>query len=264
MKHDRPKTKLAEPPDGWQDDNLSRFITATNQNTYATFDAQPECWNFLARIEATLDYFINHIDDKAIPENVNLFLLFRMHAAYLSALRLFVATQYADTYPLLRSALEYGLYEFYLSHHPDKRGVWENRHASEEARKLSRSLSPSLMTKFLTECNAALGEEVKNLYDLTIDFGAHPNPQAVNASLRAVYTETGLKPQFEVITTIWNYWFGFTLEQCSWVGIALIEIMSSLVPEQADKLEITIQLTSLKEDSEGVLRSVFTRMKNRF
>lgn len=187
-----------------------------------------------------------------------------MHAAYLSALRLFVATQYADTYPLLRSALEYGLYEFYLSHHSDKRGIWEDRHTSEEARKLSRGLSPSAMIRFLTVRDATLGEEVKYLYDLAIDFGAHPNPQAVNASLGAIYTKGGLTPEFHVITTIWTPWFGFTAEQCFRAGIALIEIMLSLLPEQSDELEAIAELTSLKEDFGNVLESIATRLEYGF
>lgn len=228
-------------PQGWQDDPLSRFFQMATYNSCAIFDRYRTQWKLLAGIDAAFDRLVANLAPS--PYQTSVFLLQRSHSAYLAALRLVLATQYVDAYPLLRSTLEYGLYALYFRDHPSAFEDWSKRHfeGKKSREKARKSFSNNKMLNHLKKKDERLGEFVKKSYDETIDLGAHPNPGAVASAYREV-VENG-----ETYTEI-NYFAGeglgfrLAIQRATNIGVQAIEVASCAFPERAKILGIPQEL----------------------
>lgn len=226
--------RLLEPP-GWQDDLLSRFFATSNYNTFSLFDRYKAEWQLFAGIDDTFDKLVGNLD--TTPYETSVFLLQRSHSAYLAALRLLVATQYVDAYPLLRSVIEYGVYALYFRDHPEAFETWSQRHYGDEERRAARRLKFSVMLNHLENKDERLGKAAQKFYDMTIDLGAHPNPGAI---VSAYKQDTQGDEVYNEVNYLAGEGLGFQLavKQVTLVGILALEIASCVFPERANILSI--------------------------
>ncbi len=91
--------------------------------------------------------------------------------------------QAAETFPQLRSCLEYALYALHINEYPALAEVWLRRHENEESlQEVKRSFRHVRIMKTLLARDVALHSSLSELYQRTIDFGGHPNERAVSNS----------------------------------------------------------------------------------
>lgn len=99
----------------------------------------------------------------------------RARGAHLAAVRLLLGGHVAEVYPLMRVALEDAVYAHRTKDKQTAR-IWLKRGESDECRRTARKalqFRPSL--EGLKNEDSVIADAVSQFYELTIDFGAHPN-----------------------------------------------------------------------------------------
>jgi len=102
------------------------------------------------------------------------------------------------------------------------------------------------MTRAVKKLDERLGQIYEDLYDRTIQWGAHPNEKTVTQSL-------GLKsnPGETVLEQVYLQEDGYVLD--SWirtanqVGICVLKIFEFVHPERFEKLEVHARIDSLAQ-----------------
>lgn len=163
---------------------LLKFIKSAQQNTIATFH------NFentpVIQAMFTINELFNKISAiKHSPCKELLLPLFvsRCHSTYLGAVRLVTSGQVVETYMLLRGCIENALYAHFIqtdptldSELPSRITTWLKREDDEEAKRACRNMySYGRLRRNLAKYNQDLGSKMSDLYEHTLDYGAHPN-----------------------------------------------------------------------------------------
>jgi hypothetical protein len=163
---------------------LLEFLKCAQQNTIATLH------NFektqVIQSMFTIDELFNQISEIKHSYSKELLLpLFasRCHSTYLGAARLITSGQVVETYMLLRGCIENALYAHFIqtdptldNELPERMSTWIAREDSEESRKACRNMfSYSKLKKNLAKHSLVLKNKMSDLYEHTLDYGAHPN-----------------------------------------------------------------------------------------
>lgn len=168
-------------PPRWAEDSLSDFIHDSFKNTLATFVHKKQAFNLLREVDRVFKVIGRNLDNSENP--LTPALLYRSHYAYLASCRLSMSGQVSESFPQLRSCLEYALYALHINENSDLAEVWLRRHENEESlKKVKRSFHHVNIMKTLFARNTALHRSLSKLYQRTIDFGGHPNERAVSSS----------------------------------------------------------------------------------
>ena len=236
---------LLEPPPGWGRDELTKFIDLAASNTYATFHNLKADYSKLSGIDATFYKLIHNLYNT--KDWFASFFLMRAHSSFLSAVRLTLSGQIPEAYAGLRLTLENALYGFYLAKNPASRHTWLRRHDSEQAKQKVRNefRIRTLLKTFQAE-DAAEGSAVENLYERTIDYGAHPNERALSQSLGM--GRGGGKVRFQII-----YLNGErsalreALRDAARIGACALAMFRAVYKERFDLLGLTATLHQLRQ-----------------
>ena len=168
-------------PPRWAEDSLSDFIHDSFKNTLATFIHKKQAFNLLREVDRVFKSIAGNLDNSENP--LAPAMLYRSHSAYLASCRLSMSGQASETFPQLRSCLEYALYALHINDKPSLAEVWLRRHENEESlKKVKRSFLHVDVMKTLLARDADLHNSLSELYQRTIDFGGHPNERAVSSS----------------------------------------------------------------------------------
>lgn len=174
------QNELPLPP-RWAEDPLSEFIQASFQNALASFVHKKHAFSLLLKVDGAFRRIAGNLDNSENP--IVPALLHRSHSAFLASCRLSMSGQAAETFPQLRSCLEYALYALHINDDPSLAEVWLRRHENEESlKKAKRSFLHVAIMKTLLARDVALHSSLSELYQRTIDFGGHPNERAVSSS----------------------------------------------------------------------------------
>lgn len=168
-------------PSRWAGDSLSDFIQAAFTNALATFVHKKHAFDHLLRIDGAFGRIGENFDNAANP--LVAAMVHRSHSAFLASCRLAMSGQAVETFPLLRSCLEYALYALHINENSTFADVWLRRHDNDESlREVRRVFKHVRVMETLLNRDAALHEDISGLYERTIDFGGHPNERAVSSS----------------------------------------------------------------------------------
>lgn len=181
-----------ETPTGWTQDRLSEFLESSFRNSLAFFERRRGAWERLKEIDGA---FLALGESR--PLGIPAFFLFRAHSTFRAAVRSVTSGQVPETYPLLRSALEWALYAAHV-HGEDRRSeVWLRRHDGEapdgsstpESENSRRAVRNEFLVSRLFASLEVRSRDVhartKNLHEDAIDLGAHPNERALTSSMRS-------------------------------------------------------------------------------
>ncbi|MBW8015124.1 MAG: hypothetical protein FVQ82_02985 [Planctomycetes bacterium] len=163
---------------------LLEFIISAQDNTIATlhnFENTP-----VIQAMFTIDELFNEISVIKHRYSKELLLpLFvsRCHSTFLGAVRLITSGQVVETYMLLRGCIENALYAHFIqtdptldTDSPERMFIWLKREDDEKSRKVCRNMfSYSKLKKNLINHSSELGSKISDLYEHTLDYGAHPN-----------------------------------------------------------------------------------------
>jgi len=174
------ETTLSLPPH-WSDDSLSEFLKCAFDNTLATFVHKTEAFELLKQVDDCFMIIGSNLNN---PTNLVCgILLLRSHSAFRAGCRLAMSGQAADAFPSLRACLEFALYAIHIQR-KSLSTVWLNRHENADSHKKSKS--EFQMTKVMGSLQSksiAQHKIIKELYERTIDFGAHPNERSVTSNM---------------------------------------------------------------------------------
>lgn len=173
-------------PVGWGDDLLSEFQTIAYKNELATFVHAPQWQKALLDVATVLkkcsSYAIDHVLKTDEPSAMLLFLT--ANNQYLASARSVSAGHCLPVYPTGRATVESALYGWYLSTNKDAALRWNNKPTDKEARKKwNNEFSFSSLTKKLRTIDVGLADWAIYLHQLAIDFGAHPNKDALYSNM---------------------------------------------------------------------------------
>ncbi len=173
-----PRVRQPDPPKGWGQDDLTDYWVAAQQNRWATFANHTKAFQRLIAVDRLFLTFAegwNDPDDMDTPA-----LAFRAHAAFRAAAQNATAGQVGDTFPTIRAAIEMAAYAVYLTFNPEAKKIWLHRSENEAARKAARRVfSHAKIERHIRGVDGWLAAFYSDLYEFSIDHGAHPNEQAL-------------------------------------------------------------------------------------
>jgi len=177
------------PPPKWGEDELTGFFNAERQNQFATFVHHPLAETLIE---------IDSIQLRALQGWVNPRPFFapqffvRAHSSYRGAAASAFAGRVAEVFPLCRVALEYAAYGFHIGKSKDRYEVWLRRSDSEECKKEMKSaFRIPRLRESLKARDQGLDSVFWDLYERTIEYGAHPNLQGVVINIQQDKTDDG-------------------------------------------------------------------------
>jgi hypothetical protein len=162
-------------PNGWTTNELASYFDKMRLNQLATFDIERLHFGLLTEIEAMYRRAVDSINH--VEKGLFAVFLIRAHGSYLAACSLAAACHVPETYALLRLTLESAMYGLFMSKDNERFKLWLKRHDDEQARKNVRKLftNAALLDTVENELPAMDGKRFRDLYEETVDRGAHPN-----------------------------------------------------------------------------------------
>lgn len=198
MSEKNPLIIRTEVPEGWGKDSLSHFVESSRQNELATFQQMEAQYlklraindrfmenrkSFVLSMIPAINQQYEDFDFEKIelkPEEwLEAFFFLRTHASFSGAARMALSAQIPEMYMLLRGCIENAIYGFYVWKKPELKTIWLKRNdsaANKEA--VKDKFTVSKIMKTLGTADSGLRDEIAQMYDETIDQGAHPNVKA--------------------------------------------------------------------------------------
>lgn len=171
----------------WGDDELSKFLADAQNNQKASQERLGEAYAILLELDSCFATAAKHLTNTT-PVLTGVMLL-RCHFAYRTAAGLALAGQVVEAFPLIRSVLEIAGYGLVICKTPTLEAVFANRHQSEtDMARQKAEFRISEVFKAIKIADPKLEQIFRGLYNRAVDFGGHPNP---NALFSAMDLETG-------------------------------------------------------------------------
>ncbi|MGY2260025.1 hypothetical protein [Pseudomonas sp. SDO55104_S430] len=176
-------------PEGWGQDHLTRFQSDAIQNEFAAFVHDPLWRKLLSDIAADLskccEYASANILNSDDPSALLLFMSANSH--FLASARLVASGLCLSTHPTIRSAVESALYGWYLAVTPGAAQRWYNKPTDRlERKEWGKEFQFSALNSVLSGTFKGAAEWAKHLHQSTIDFGAHPNRDALYSNFARI------------------------------------------------------------------------------
>ncbi len=233
-------------PPGWGQDPVSQYLDDCRTNQFATFANKRSQFEDLIAIDNMFRSLPGHIsnEEALLPMSF----LSRAHSAHLSATGAVLAGQLFESQSLLRVCLELAAYGYFVNGNHERYKRWLNRHDDTDTRKAVRAeFTHRKVSDTLAAADATLGNIYKRLYDMTIDYGAHPNERGVFLS-SAIEHSSSKGNQYEV-TYVHLHGVGpkldVHLKETVQVGICALKIARLISPEWGQELVIQSQLDEI-------------------
>jgi hypothetical protein len=168
------------PPNKWGADNLSDFFDASSSNLKLAFEDETIKELVFVLVSTDQGYSDLYRQVKNTEQAVPGFLLGRSHSAYRTSAKLSLAGHSIESFAVARSCLEFAAYAFYISQDDTLPSLWFDRHISgaKKRKHKDRFTFGNAMRK-LKKKDEALTKAMRNICDVCIDLGAHPNPRSV-------------------------------------------------------------------------------------
>jgi hypothetical protein len=170
-----------KPPTGWGKDPLTSYFDEFRGNQYGTFANKQAAVGDLIRIDGLFKRFL----DGAINPRplLPMGFLLRAHSAYRAGANAVMAGQLYEAQAMLRLCIEHGAYGFYIGADDERWKRWMTRNDSPAAKQAVRDeFSHGKIKKHIQAVSAKMGSQFETLYEMLIDFGAHPNEQGFSMS----------------------------------------------------------------------------------
>jgi hypothetical protein len=238
-----------EPPPHWGDDDLTSFMRTATRAAWAS-DVQPETRPWFEKLAGIDRTFLKAIDalNGHTPNYFEGLMLISAHAAFRAAAEFALQGRARESMVLMRSCLEYAMYGVNFHRQPELIQVWAHRGDGEKQKKAVRkSFKPTEMLDGITAVNNAIGLRAKDLYERTIDMGAHPNevgffgrlsitdaPSAGGKLFQVKYLQGGEPAQLHALKT------------AAQIGVCTLECFWLTYRERYDILGVKADIDALK------------------
>ena len=221
-------------PAGWGDDPLSHFQSVAMQNEHASFVHARPWQNALSDVSADLtkcsDYAISNVLKADDPSALLLFMT--AHNQFLASARLTLSGQCLAAYPTGRAALESALYGWYLAHNPGAGPRWHDKPTDRTKLKAwNAEFKFSTLASALSNSSEDAAKWAKYLHQTAIDFGAHPNREALYSNMAHVRGDDGESVLQMVFLHEWRSLSISTTKYIIEIGMFAISLFARAFPE---------------------------------
>jgi len=237
--------KVLTPPDDWTADSLTEFLEAAYRNRFGMFANKKDWSQRLINLDGC---FVQVAKEWLNPRNLITTLFFlRCHSAYRAACEHAMAGQVTDAFPQIRACLEYAGYALHIHNNPELAETWLRRHDDEIAKKaVKKEFTVSNVRATIEKANRQAAKVFSDLYERAIDFGGHPNEQAITGSLKM--TDQGDRKLYE---SIYLHGDGLALDHAlkttAQTGVCALEILQEAFPERFELLGVRAALLDLRK-----------------
>jgi len=232
-------------PNGWGQDSLTAFIDMARNNEFATFANYAEIRQRLVSINDAFYTLADNLHNPSDPIPVLLF--FRAHSSYLAAVRLSMGGQVAEAYPLMRSALEAAMYAHHVDRVPKATKVWLKRREDADAkRKCKGEFTIKNVRESLDRADNGLAERISELYDMTIEFGGHPNEISILSLIESTKNEKVKRYDLSYLTGEGNA-LKVALLRCARIAVAVLRVFELVFGARFKKLGLGETVTNLED-----------------
>ena len=231
-------------PPKWSEDKLTNFLDDWRSNHYATFANKPE----IKRLIAIDGCFFKVLDKSVNPKPWFPFhFIHASHSAFRAACGLVMAGQLQEVNALLRLSLENAAYGFYVSTDQQLAELWVKREDSKDTRKeFKKKFQHVVIREAISKHAPKLAKIFEDLYERTIDNGAHPNIGGFSLN-----TELEKIPGALNFLKIYLHGDGlpldFAIKCCAQVGICCLSIFQIVYPAKFLLLGVKSNLEELRK-----------------
>lgn len=176
-------------PENWAKDSLSEFQNHAFRNEVAAVKDLPNYTLLVAEIDSIFHAFTTQVmDNLKDPSEVvlGLLMMINAHNHFRATARLTLSGQCLSAYATARACLETSMYGWYLLNDTSRVEIWRtkpNVSDRDASKKWSNTFAFSTIAKAIGRHEEPLEGIVKRLHQTAIDFGAHPNKDALYSNL---------------------------------------------------------------------------------
>ncbi len=240
-------------PEWWGKDSISDFVSSAYGNCVASLI------NYRDKPIIDAMITVNDIFKEASQIKCNIgnetllpFFFGRSRGCYLGAVRLSTSGQVSESYALMRTCIENGLYALHIMQDPtigedmpERIEIWIKRHDNEDNMSRCRNeFRYGNVRNTLSKCDEELGLRISELYTFAIDCGAHPN--VMGSITTSEISETGVMT--DILTPGDNPICMVAIQRTVQVGICVLSIYKlifgdrfSHINEKLRELDIFIE-----------------------
>ena len=147
-----------------------------------------------------------------------------------------------------RSMLEYAAYALHINRNPDLAQVWLDRHQDEASMEESRNaFSHKKFNKTVVAVNQHAGKRFEELYQWTIDAGAHPNERSVTENM-TMADEAGGLTMLAIIQHADGPQLDVALKRTAQCGVCSLEIFQGIFNPLFELLGVNAAILELWKD----------------
>jgi len=231
-----------ENPIGWGEDYISQIFIGQDSSLRTTFNLYRDDYARFNKIE---DVFkkLTDIIEIDISNDISSLLLSHSYTAFIASIRLASVGQRAEAYIVCRGSLEAAIYSHELYINQCSNEIWMNRHKGVSEMKNFKKLFK--FTELLSRLpNDALRNTTAELYQHSIDMGAHPNPMMLHKSV-TLLEENGHQTLGINFPNVDKVHMPATLKFCSEIGTTDLRVLISAYSREYDLSDLQTELTQL-------------------
>lgn len=253
-----------QPPD-WGNDSLSQFFKDADNNARVTAANYPLVFRLLQRVHSAFQRAETAVEkDPGWNRLVPRFLLIRTHSTFLAAIRAGMSGQVSEAFVLLRGAIEQSWYALHMAKdsNPDDRvEIWLRRNDDDQA---AAKCKAEFTVKNVRSTHEALDPstafELRRLYEMLIDYGAHPNQMGVLTALRSdesanqIDYKVGILYPAELPVMV-------TLRIAVAVAIGALKVFKLIYPERFALMSFDTELAELVDELNSKFKPYGSRQR---
>lgn len=149
---------------------------------------------------------------------------------------------------LCRTMLEYAAYAVHIHRNPSLALVWLNRHNDDASLKAQKSAFQHIsVSASVTAANRHAGKRFEDLYQRTIDFGAHPNERSVTGNTK-VLKETGKRTMLAIMQHGDGVELDTALLTTARCGLVSMEMLQVVFNARFEILGVNAAMLELRKD----------------
>lgn len=243
------------------DKPLSVFLSAADDTTRQLLATQPVGVKLVQEVDDFIRLRLYGEDVQLNP--VPAVLAINSYYSFLGATRIALSGQLVAVFPLIRHCLECACYAYLMTEKPELNQVWSDRHnGSDELRSCRKTFGNAVADVALSikAKQEQLGSLIDDIYQASIDFGAHPNAKSIFPHISLSDVEEGTEVSLTCLYGEYDIRCQQGLIACAETGIASMFVTAlatnnhSLLDEKLTAMDeiysrVHVAITELKATS---------------
>jgi hypothetical protein len=242
-----PENTMQLPP-AWAADTLTAFLDNAQKNTHATFHRKKPAFNILQNID---DCFLKIGTNLLNPQNqIAPLFLFRSFSAYRATCGAAMAGQFTESFALARLCIEYAGYGLFLHNDAKRVPIWFDKGKGAAEKKAFRTaFTQTNVRDCIQTYDAKLAQVYDDLYQRTIDTGAHPNELGVSGSMKITDdSASGTVHIQQIFLQADGIQLEYSLKSAAQIGICSLHLFQWIFKERFSLLGISERLADLRQN----------------